>query len=85
MGYGSNKRRTKRKDREARVSYPKGIGAIYLGLSLQRRKNDIHLQLLPKSRIHGSMPPHLHMSSWSSAYLVKHRNYTFWHIKRYFS
>jgi hypothetical protein len=38
-----------------------------------------HLQLVPRSRQCGSIHPRPHMSSWRSAYLVKHRdNFTFY-------
>jgi hypothetical protein len=33
-----------------------------------------HLQLVPKSRIRGSVPPVPHTSSWYSAQLVNHRD-----------
>jgi hypothetical protein len=43
-----------------------------------KRQLTTHLQLIPRSTVHGSLHPLPHTSSWNSAWLVKHRNKSFY-------
>jgi hypothetical protein len=59
-----------------------GQPSRYHGLFLRGVKLTIYIQLMPRSRIRGSIHPLPHTSSWRSAYLVKHGdNFTFFVCK----
>jgi hypothetical protein len=57
-------------------------GLFPRGLSDRCMKLTTHLQLVPRSRIRGSIHPLPHTSSCRSAELVKHKNFTFFPLSK---
>jgi hypothetical protein len=56
------------------ASYPMGTGGSFLWGKAAKRELFTYLQLVSRSRKHGSIHPLPHTSSWRSTLLVKHRD-----------